>query len=68
MVLGTREAEEYMKNWIDMMEQYTNNARGPSKSDILADFILEGQFIKSDWLSNEDLAYIHNLKRVFLSI
>lgn len=49
-----------------MLEQYSNNAKGPSKDDILADFIIEGQFIKNEWINSEDL-YL-TPKRVFASI
>lgn len=49
-----------------MLEQYSNNAKGPAKDDILADFIIEGQFIKSEWIKSEDL-YV-TPKRVFASI
>ena len=41
-MIGSREAEEFIKNWIDMMEQYSINSKGPSKTDILGEIIIDG--------------------------
>lgn len=48
-----------------MLEDYTKNASGPSKFDLLSDFIIGSNFVWEEFLQGDEKLEFNELKKLF---
>ena len=65
---GIAGLHEFCSSQLQMLEEYSKNARGPAMHDVLCEFAVEGQFVKEALLDNlEDRFDLQKQRRTIVS-